>query len=151
MNRLIVAVLTLLLSGLAIAQKEIPSPADDYEATVVFSRISCALSFKIAQSNAELAAMGAKSSSAEEDKDKGDYRACIKKQKAALKKTYERFAPTVRKPAARTALKEHYIAALTGLDGIAPKFDERVIDYQRRQNGNETRTDELWTRFQAEQ
>ncbi len=81
----------------------------------------------------------------------GDFQRCLLDGKLALKQSYEKYLKSVKKPAARAALKEYYITALSTLNGIAPQAEERKINYEKRQGDNKNKLDEMWTRFEVEE
>ena len=75
---------------------------------------------------------------------------CISDGKISIKKAYEAVIYTIEKTAAKTALKEHYIGAVSALQGIQFHDDERKINYEKRQSDNKVKVDELWLRFEIE-
>lgn len=80
----------------------------------------------------------------------GDLLRCISDGKASLKQSYEKTLKSLKKPAAKAALKEYYITAISTLIGIKPQDDERKINYEKRQGDNKNKLDEMWTRFEVE-
>jgi hypothetical protein len=78
------------------------------------------------------------------------YKQCLLDGKVKIKKQYETSLKTVKKPAARAALKEYYIFGVTALLGIEPQSEERKINYEKRQGDNQNKLDEMWVRFEAE-
>jgi hypothetical protein len=78
------------------------------------------------------------------------YRECISSGNSEIKKLYEKFSKTIKKPSARTALKEYYIAGVMALQGIEPQSDERTINYEKRQGDNKNKLNEMWVRFETE-
>lgn len=119
-----------------------------YSGEASFAATMCGLTFVTGQAQAEIIRAGGEVSA--ENRQKGDYRACVRDQKPAVKTAYDAALKTVRKPAAKAALKNHYVAAISQLDGIVPELDERKIDYERRQAANAVRAKEAWIRFEAE-
>lgn len=79
-----------------------------------------------------------------------DYRVCITDQKRSLKAAYDAALKGVKKAAAKNALKEHFISAVSRLEGIAPNLSELKLHYEQRQSANEARVKENWTRFEVE-
>lgn len=75
---------------------------------------------------------------------------CISDSKIEIKKAYEAVTDTIVKSAAKTALKEHYIGAVSALQGIQIQDDERKINYDKRQGENKAKVAELWLRFETE-
>lgn len=79
-----------------------------------------------------------------------DWKGCIGAKKSAAKPLYETALKALKKSSAKTALKEHYIASLSGLDEIAPKYAETVEEYRRRQSSNDQKRNDAWVRFEVE-
>jgi hypothetical protein len=85
-----------------------------------------------------------------DERKSADYAGCIREQSVNVKQRYDKALKVVRKPAAKAALKEHFIAVSSQLQGLAPASDENRLDYTRRQTENQARTEEKWIRFEAE-
>lgn len=80
----------------------------------------------------------------------GDPGKCILVAKDVTKAAYEKALKRVKKPSAKAALKEYYVAGVSAIQGVQPQYDERVISYDKRQGDNRIRLDEMWTRFDLE-
>ena len=122
-------------------EKDDRSPSKKYEGAIAVGQISCSMSFVSANANAQLG---------KQDDEKSDWRGCIEEHKGKVKFAYDAFAKTVKKPAARAALKEHYILTVSSLAGIEPESGEIVLSYRRRQAELKARANEQWTRFEVE-
>jgi hypothetical protein len=82
---------------------------------------------------------------------KGNWKACIDRQRAGEFKTYLELTRLLkRRPATLEALKTYHVAWATALAGIAPAFDERRMDYARRQSDADMRVSEAWERLRLE-
>lgn len=137
-----------LCSGALSQEKDARPALERYQGAQEFGAMMCSLTFKSSQTMAEGAALGIQYDA--EKLKKADYRACIATQKLELKAAYESATRTVKKSAARNALKEHYISAVARLEGIAPTSSERQFQYEQRQSANESKVKENWTRFEVE-
>jgi len=140
----LVAVLVL-CAGIAHAQKDTRSPLEAYRGDSTFGPTICEFKLKTALAQAEITRGGGTPVG-----EPADYRGCIQEQKAAIQKSYEAALATVKKPAARQALKEHYIAVLSQLNGLPPASDEIRIHYMKRQNDAKAKAEDMWTRFEVE-
>ena len=101
----------------------------------------CKLALDIANVRAELG---------EKNDERSDWRECIKVHKGKVKFAYDAFAKTVVKPAAKAALKEHYILSISSIAGIEPESGEIVLHYNRRQVDLKARANDQWLRFEVE-
>lgn len=126
-------------------EKDTRSPINKYQGAVFYGRTMCTLAARLRFSQAEL---GGELS--DEDRKSGDYKTCITDQKKLVRTAYEGFSRTVKKPAARAALKEHYLTALDAISAIAPQSEERKLSYQQRQGAFDSKLEERWNRFEAE-
>lgn len=145
-NGATIAVAVIACAGLSsfgvFAQPDSRPPVQVYRGDAQFATNLCSLKFQLNQARGEgLPVEGGES----------DYSTCIREQATAVKKSYDGAARTVKKTAAKKALQEHYIAAITQLRGIAPKTGEIRMHYTARQSQNEARVEEAWTRFEVEQ
>ena len=86
----------------------------------------------------------------EKHPDADNYQKCISRHKDDIKSSYEQLAAKVKKSSVKLALKEHYIAVITALQGIEPLPDERKMNYERRQGENQSKLDSAWIRFETE-
>ena len=115
-------------------EKDDRPPLKKYEGSVVYSMLSCKLSYKMVLMTGE----------------RNEFIKCIDDGKASIRIAYGNAAKTVKKPSAKNALKDHYIASLAILQGIEAQSDERKMNYEKRQGDNQSRLDELWIRFETE-
>lgn len=97
----------------------------------VFATMKCSLIFKNDQASG-----------------KSELDPCIEDGQKSMKANYLSVLKKVKKASAKAALKEYYIAATTALQGVSPMPDERVYAYEKRQNDNKTKMDEMWLRFE---
>ena len=74
----------------------------------------------------------------------------VNAHKAALKEQYAAAAKTIKKPAAKAALKEHFVQAMSLVEGVEPGISEARIDYDRRQTDNKENLKKAWTRVEIE-
>lgn len=75
---------------------------------------------------------------------------CVDDAKRDLKTHYDKANTATKKPAAKSALKEHFVLALSAVDGVLPSVDERKIAYQQRTAATARRLDEAWNRIAIE-
>lgn len=122
-------------------EKGTRTPREVYEGTVFYGQTMCNFAISIARN---LAAMG------KPQDESSDWKGCIKGHKVELKKAYDGFSRTVKKPLAKAALKEHFVLATTALNGIEPATEELQIVYDKRQADNKAKVSEQWTRFEVE-
>ena len=118
------------------------SPLDRYRNGVNFSILMSQLTLKNALLRDEIG-------SAQDENT--DYASRIKKGKEEGKINFNKALSTVKKPAAREALKSYQVAFISALEGIRPGLDERKISYEVRQQALETKLSEAWARFEVEQ
>ena len=138
----VIAPTLLCLALLSHAQEKDDRPlSKKYEGAIAFGQISCGMKFRSAQALAELGQKG---------DEKSDWRGCIEQHRGTVKTAYDAFVKTVKKPAAKAALKEHYVLGISSIAGIAPESDELAISYKRRQAELRGRLNEQWTRFEIE-
>lgn len=138
---------SVLISGLFVSvcshaadnEKQILLKKYHYEVELSLNR--CTSSFKFAILGAEILKSPIDFKSSYE---------CISDERITIKKAYEAVINTLEKNAAKTALKEHYIGAVSALQGIQFHDDERKMNYERRQSDNKVKVDELWLRFEIE-
>ncbi len=76
--------------------------------------------------------------------------ACVIEKKVELKKHYESALKYVKKPAARSALKEHYTAAIGALNATAIRDEDTKGSYRRRQDEGRDRMEQAWAKFEVE-
>lgn len=143
MNKNHVLALVLLCSALLCSaqKKDGGSPAENYEQEVATGQLLCKVKVDLAIYKGDLT---------NPTDGQRDWRGCIKEYKTKIKTAYDAFAKTVKKPAAKAALKEHYVLAISSIVGLEPEYEEIVISYRRRQAEINTRVNEQWTRFEAE-
>lgn len=143
-KRTFLIVSVMLLAGSAIAQPDNRSAVKKYQNASSFGVYICGLTFQYYQ------ALGGISEDPEKRKS-SDYIGCIAENKTEIRSAFDQAIATVRKPAAKAALKEHLVHSLSALQGIAPLSGELTISYKARQGANQARMEEQWTRFEIEQ
>lgn len=158
-KKFIAAVLFLSVSGMTFAASKFgfeeatkrnpdATPLGHYQATSEMALFMCSMAYRMSKTLAESQSLGMEIS--EEKKESADYGACIRGYKPAIKTNYDGALSKVKKPAAKAALKEHYIQVIKSLEGIEPTSSERVFQYDGRQSENKVKRAEAWTRFEAE-
>ena len=123
-------------------------PIDRYSGSIQVALLMCSVAQRLNNTVAEGQKLGTEIPS--ETAEMANYEECIAQYKRTLRTIYEKTTSTMKKPVARAALKEHFIQAIVSLEGIAPNTDEMRISYKTRQNQNEAKLKELWTRFEIE-
>ena len=113
--------------------KDVRTPLQKYEGSVSYAMIGCQIAFAGSQAGGGQ-----------------DVGKCIDDAKKDVKKAYDSALKMVKKLAARSAMKEHYISSISSIQGIQPQFEERKINYEKRQGDNKTKLDEMWVRFETE-
>ena len=126
-----------------------PSPALAYRGIVNSGILTCSQQVIEAMQIAEIKRKGIERYDLPEPM-APDWQACVVEQKAQAKVSYETALKTVKKPAARAALKEHFVAVFSALSGLAPYNDELKLAYTKRQGENTIKLRELWDRFEIE-
>lgn len=149
---LILGVVSLAVGAQTAFWKEAPRPANvtalqHYFGTLDVGLFVCRLSVKLTpkQNN------GLKDPDAKPEFDSSDFRLCIKQTREGVTSTYEAAVATVKKPAAKAALKEHLVLGIGALEAIAPQMDERAIDYERRTVAAKLAVDQQKIRFELAQ
>lgn len=142
------AVVLALAGGTVLAQPQ--SPLDAYNSATYGGLLLCSLARQNAVLEAELRAAGGTPPPREPGSANTPYPDCISQGKVNAKKALDRVLPTIRKPAAREALKTVHVAFVSALEGLRPGPEELVIDYRRRQQRLSAALDEAWTRFEVE-
>lgn len=141
------AALLLLVPALGLAQPQ--TPLDAYLGTTQTNLILCQLARRIAAAQAEKGD-AADAQPARKKTPAETYPACIAHGRAEAKTLLDRALPTLRKPAAREALKSAHVAHIAALQGIRPAPEEIVIDYRRRQQRLADTLEEALARFETE-
>lgn len=131
-------------------------PLEGYSTDTRFSIEKCSLTYKLALAKAENKALMAQTGErppdeSEEQKKMGDYVTCIKTGKATAKTFLDKSMRTLKKPAAREALKSYHVAFLSALEGIPAADGEIRMMYSQRQAALRARMSEAWSRFEIEQ
>lgn len=121
------------LEGVKTPEKDDGTPLQRYEGSFDNASLLCEMDFANSQSGG-----------------KSHLEKCISDGKSNIKKAYNTASKTVKKPAAKAALKEHYISSISALQGIEPQANERKMNYEKRQSDNKAKRDELWVRFEVE-
>lgn len=137
------------LSSASYAADPERTPLEAYHGDSNFHVQMCSMTYKLALARAEGQALGAPDTS---DKAvKADYKGCIATSKKEGKANLDRAMKTVKKPAAKEALKAYHVTYISALDGIPAGDNEIRLQYNARQQALETRMREAWTRFEIEQ
>lgn len=118
--------------------KDNRSPIDAYEGDAQFLLMMCSLQFQYSQLNPG------------ETSPKADWTTCVKEGVQGLKVRFDNLMKVLRKPAARAALKEHYISVINAAMAITPHDGEIKMNYSRRQSEQQTIVQDKWTRFSLE-
>lgn len=80
-----------------------------------------------------------------------DYKKCISLYKPILRNTYETAISEIENSSAKSELTEHYVLAVSALNGISPNKGESDADLNSRQVENRRKLDEQWKRFKSVQ
>ncbi|WP_296446986.1 hypothetical protein [Rhodoferax sp. UBA5149] len=109
------------------------TPSEKYQGAISFALSMCTFAFIEAQAGG-----------------RQETQSCIDDGRVSIKKEYDSFSKLIKKPPAKSALKEHYIAGISALNGIQPQTQERKFNYDKRQGDNQAKIDDLWVRFETE-
>lgn len=139
------AAAAMLFASVLHAQPDNRTPLEAYRGDSAGGVMLCGMKLKLALLHAERSMPPT-----EEERRSADYAGCIRDQSATIRQQYAKALRVVKKPAAKAALKEHFIAVSMQLQGLVPASDEIRLNYTRRQTENEARTEEKWIRFEAE-
>jgi hypothetical protein len=82
--------------------------------------------------------------------DRSDVQGCIGKGKKEAKTSFNKALRTIRKPAAKEALKNYHVAFVTALEGILPGTKEPSFVYEQRQQALKSKLAEAWAKFELE-
>ena len=145
---LLVPLLAVTLNAAAAEEPDKRPPIDKYYSNSSFQLTICKATFKLAQSQAELATAGG--TVKETPGVSSDFRGCIANGKAEAKANLDKALRTVKKAKAQEALKAYHVAFVTALEGIVPGSAERRISYEQRQQALEGKVTEAWARFEVE-
>ena len=141
MKNIFTLIICCIVTNLAFAAPEI-SVLEKYQSDTNVQLTMCRMKFKIAQlSNGNPATMT----------DSENYPQCIKESKAELKASLDNALKTIKKSAAKEALKNYHVAVITALEGINPGENEMKISYAQRQIQLKEKTTLAWERFELEQ
>lgn len=125
------------------------TPLEHYRSETNFNVTLCGLKYKLALEKAKAASMGVPD--AEKQDEKSDFNGCIRQAKADGKASLDKAMKTVKKPAAREALKTYHVAFIATIDGVRAGDNEMRMHYDQRQNALKARMDDAWARFDIEQ
>lgn len=143
----VVAVVSVAALLFAPCARAADSLLDTYNDNVHSGLGLCGAKFRLAQVQADAEELGIN----QERTDDSDWSGCIAKWKVQIRKGFEAASKTVKKPAAKAALKEHYVLASVALSGIAPVSQETRGSYAQRQRDALSKVSGQWARFEAEQ
>lgn len=118
-----------------------PAAVTDYRGRLSYHLLTCKLKVQMADMKAQL-----KEPLPPED----DPAKCVDGAKRDLKTHYDKANTASKKPGAKAALKEHYVVALSAVDGVLPGIEERKNAYQQRTAAAERRLEEAWNRIAVE-
>lgn len=118
-----------------------PEAVTTYRGRVNFHLTTCRMLVQLANMKAQL-----KQALAEDE----DPAKCVDGAKRDLKPTYDKASAAIKKASAKAGLKEHYVRALSAIDGALPSIDERKSAYQQRTAADDRRLEEAWNRIAAE-
>ena len=79
-----------------------------------------------------------------------DVQGCISKGKTEAKTSFNKALRTIRKPAAKEALKNYHVAFVTALEGLLPGTQEPKFVYEQRQQTLKSRLAETWAKYELE-
>ena len=112
-----------------------------------FGLLTCSLHIMIAVEKTKAAELG----SPMNDKEGGDFRACISDSLETVKPRYEKALKFSKSSAKKTALKNYYAAWISTMQALPPRMDELKISYRKRTADAEDRLKELWAKVEIEQ
>ena len=125
--------------GIASAQTKKMAPLAVYAEGVLYASALCPMILELSLQTGTTNEPG-----------KTDWASCINDAKRDTKRNYAAALTTIKKAGARSALKEHYIAATSAITAIAPGSNENRMSYARRQAENSDKVTERWARFEVE-
>ena len=131
----------LLLPALAVSEQRSKVTLDSYRTSAEVAILLCEFRFDAAVLGGTLL----KPTGAGDD-----YPKCIEEAKKELRRDFEALYITLKKPAAKAALKIAHIQVVTSLNLIMPDFSERVIDYEQRRLAMRAKRIEAWSRLDVE-
>ena len=115
---------------------------EKYQGDNYYYLISCELMFKSNLLKAEL----------DEAVDPNEnYHNCISTSKEQSQKNLNKALSTIKKSAAKQALKKYHVSFVAALYGIEPNLDEIKLLYAQRQNNLKEKMTEAWATFETEQ
>lgn len=123
-------------------------PIDQLISSVQGALLVCSVTRSLNSSIAKSEDDGIQAS--QEKLDMANFNVCISKHRDAIKNMHGLVQKALKTGAQRAAAKEYYVLAITALEGISPMLSERVIDYERRVNGEKRALDLQETRLEAE-
>lgn len=132
----------LLLGTQRWAAGQATTPLDEYRSTVAGSQMLCELTLYNRQLNVQIGAP---------QDEKSDVGACIVKETVEAKRRLDVALKTLKKPAAREALKNVHVAYVTAIEGVHPSNGERKVQYEARQASLRDKVTAAWARFDVEQ
>lgn len=121
------------------------SPLERYQAEVEYALAGCQIEYQMARLTADTAARARPQGTS-----LPPYPQCMQDNKQSVKAPFDALLKSLKKQAAKDALKSVQVAFISAMDGIAPRADEIRIDYSRRQSALRAELDRAWARFEVE-
>ena len=122
-------------------EKDNRTPLEAYQGSTYYHQIMCEATLSLALARGDLYRPQDNSS---------DVQGCISKGKTEAKTSFNKALRTVRKPAAKEALKNYHVAFVTALEGLLPGTQEPKFVYEQRQQTLKSRLAETWAKFELE-
>jgi len=132
---------TLFLALVAAVHAQPAGPVVEYRSATQYALLTCSASLRLHLLQERLGPRD----------EHGDYRACVMREKAETRRQLDVAMRTLKRTAAREALKTYHVAFATAMDGIDPGINERKVDYERRQLELKGSVAQAWARFELEQ
>lgn len=118
-----------------------PNAVSEYGALAGSKVLICKMKVRIASNLIELG---------KEVDEENNPRKCVSDARKEIRIAYDKAVAATKKSGARVALKEHFVAVTSAIDGALPGLDERKILYNARVEAEERRVSEMWTRVKLE-
>lgn len=122
------------------------TPEQRYEGAFLGGRLVCGTTYLLSKKIEEAKIKGI---SVDADVEKtADVGACIKKQLGEFQTEYKNFLALQKSKEAKSALTEHYVAAVLAIKSTSPFIGESGDSYKTRQEENKRKADEKWVRYE---